>query len=69
MGTPVSYGGFPLTNLKFKMWLHLKMLINVETPLTNSISPPPVDCNGQEIDILLFQYNNLIQKICASFAI
>ncbi len=21
MGTPVPYGGFPLTNLKFKMWL------------------------------------------------
>jgi hypothetical protein len=25
MGTPVPYGGFPLTNLKFKTWLHLKM--------------------------------------------
>jgi hypothetical protein len=41
MGTPVPYGGFPLTNLKFKMWLHLKMLITMETPLTNSICPPP----------------------------
>ncbi len=28
MGIPVPYGGFPLTNLKFKKWLHLKMLIN-----------------------------------------
>jgi hypothetical protein len=35
MGTPVPYGGFPLGNLKFKTWLHLKMLINMETPLTN----------------------------------
>jgi hypothetical protein len=51
MGTPVSYGDFPLTNLKFKMWLHLKMLINTETPLANSNCPPPVDCNGQEIDM------------------
>jgi hypothetical protein len=50
MGTPVPYSGFPLTNLKFKTWLHLKMLIGTETPLTNSIRPPPVDCNGQEID-------------------
>ncbi len=41
MGTPVPYGGFPLTNLKYKMWLHLKMLINAETPLTNSICSPP----------------------------
>jgi hypothetical protein len=24
MGTPVPYGGFPLTNLKFKTWLHLR---------------------------------------------
>jgi hypothetical protein len=41
MGTPVSYGGFLLTNLKFKTWLHLKMLIDTETPLTNSSCPPP----------------------------
>jgi hypothetical protein len=40
MGTPVLYGGFLLTNLKFKTWLYLKMLINMETPLTNSNSPP-----------------------------
>jgi hypothetical protein len=40
LGTPVPYSGFPLTNLKFKR-LHLKMLINTETPLTNSICPPP----------------------------
>ncbi len=51
MGTPVRYGGFPLTNLKFKTWLHLKMLINAETPLSNSIRPPPVNCNGQETDM------------------
>ncbi len=41
MGSPVCYCGFSLTNLKFKMWLHLKMLINMETSLTNSIYPPP----------------------------
>jgi hypothetical protein len=54
MGTPVPYGGFPLTNLTFKTWLHLKMLIDMETPLTNSICPPPVDCNGQKIDMSAF---------------
>ena len=40
IGTPVPYGGFLLTNLKFKTWLHLKMLIDTETPLTNSSRPP-----------------------------
>jgi hypothetical protein len=54
MGTPVPYGGFPLTNLKFKTWLYLKMLIDTKTPLTNSNRPPPVDCNGQEIDMSAF---------------
>ncbi len=54
MGAPVPYGGFPLTNLKIKTCLHLKMLIDTETPLTNLISPPPVDCNGQEIDMSSF---------------
>jgi hypothetical protein len=52
--TPVPHGDFPLTNLKFKTWLYLKMLINTETPLTNSNHPPPVDCNGQEIDMSAF---------------
>jgi hypothetical protein len=54
MGTPVPYGGFPLTNLKFMTWLYLKMLINMETPPINSNCPPPVDCNGQEIDMSAF---------------
>jgi hypothetical protein len=54
IGTPVPHGGFLLTNLKFKMWLYLKMLIHMETPLTNSNHPPPVDCNGQEIDMSAF---------------
>jgi hypothetical protein len=54
MGTPVPYGGFPLANLKFKTWLYLKMVIDTETPLTNSNRPPPVDCNGQEIDMSAF---------------
>ncbi len=39
--TPIPYGGCPLTNLKFKTWLHLKMLIDAETPLINSSRPPP----------------------------
>jgi hypothetical protein len=43
MGTPVPYGSFPLTNLKFKTWLYLKMLINTKTPLTNSNCPTSVD--------------------------
>ncbi len=30
------------------------MLINTATPLTNSNRPPPVDCNGQEIDMSAF---------------
>ncbi len=54
MGTPVPYAGFLLTNLKFKTWLYLKMLIDTETPLTNSNCPPPVDCNGQEINMYAF---------------
>ncbi len=54
MGTPIPYGGFPLMNLKFKMWLHLKMLINAEMPLINSSCPPPVHCNGQEINLSAF---------------
>jgi hypothetical protein len=41
MRTPVPYGGFPLMNLKFKTWLHLKMLIGMETPWTNASRPPP----------------------------
>jgi hypothetical protein len=54
MRTPVPYGGFPLTNLKFKTWLYLKLLIDTETPLTKSNHPPPVDCNGQEINMSAF---------------
>ncbi len=54
MGTPAPYGGFPLTNPKFKTWLHLKMLINMETPLTNINLPPPVNCNGREINMSAF---------------
>ncbi len=54
MGKPVPYGDFSLTNLKIKTWLHLQMLINTETPLTNSSRPPTVDCNGQEIDMSAF---------------
>ncbi len=51
---PVTHGGFLLTNLKFKTRLYLKMLIHTETPLTNSNGLPPVDCNGQEIDMSAF---------------
>jgi hypothetical protein len=31
-----------------------KVLIDTETPLTNSSHPPPIDCNGQEIDMSAF---------------
>ncbi len=61
MGTPVPYGSFLLTNLKFKMWLYLKMLIDMETPLTNSNCPPPLStAMVRKLTCLLFQYNNLI---------
>jgi hypothetical protein len=69
MGTPVPYGGFPLRNLKFKMWLHLKNLIDTETPLTNSSRHPLSTAMVRKSTCLLFQYNDLIQKICALFAI
>jgi hypothetical protein len=59
IGTPVPHGDFPLTNLKFKTWLHLKMLVDTETPLTNSNCPPPVDCNGQEIELSAFPIQQL----------
>ncbi len=69
MGTPVHYGGFPLTNLKFMTWLHLKMLINTETPLTNSNCPPLLTAMVRKLTCLLFQYDNLIKMICALYAI
>ncbi len=69
MGTPVLYGGFPLRNLKFKTWLHLKMLSNTETPLTNSSCPPLLTAMVRKLTCLHFQYNNLIQKICALVAV
>jgi hypothetical protein len=70
MGTPIPYGGFPLTNLKFKTWLYLKMLINTETPLTNSNCPPPLlTAMVRKSTCLLFQYGDLIQMICALFAV
>ncbi len=61
MGTPVPCGSFPLTNLKFKTWLHLKMLINMEMPLTNSSCPPLLAAMVRKLTCLHFQYNNLIQ--------
>ncbi len=69
MGTPAPYGGFLLTNPKFKMWLHLKMLINTETPLTNINHPPLLTAMVGKLTCLLFQYNDLIPMICALFAI
>jgi hypothetical protein len=69
MGTPVPYGGFLLTNLKFKMWLYLKMLIGMETPLTNSTCPPLLTAMVRKSTCLLFQYDDLIQMICALFAV
>ncbi len=54
MGTPVPYGGFPITSLKFKTWLHLQMLNNTEMALINSSCPPPVDCNDKKINMPAF---------------
>ncbi len=65
MGTPVQYGCFPLTNLEFKTWLHLKMLINAETPLINLSRLPPLTAMVRKSTCLCFQYNTLIQNVCA----
>jgi hypothetical protein len=54
MGTPAPYGGFLLSNQKFKMWLHLKMLINMETPLTNINCPPLLIAMVRQLTCLLF---------------
>jgi hypothetical protein len=69
MGTSVPYGGFLLTNLKFKTWLYLKMLIGKETPLANSNHPPLLTAMVRKLTCLLFQCDDLIQMICVSFAI
>jgi hypothetical protein len=69
MGTPDPYGGFLLMNLKFKTWLYLKMLIDMETPLTNSNCPPLLTAMVRKSTCLLFQSDNLIQIICALFAV
>ncbi len=69
METPFPYGGIPMTNLKFMTWLHLKMLINMETPLTNSTFPPLPTAMVSKLTCLLFQYDDLIQKICVLFAV
>ncbi len=69
MGTPVPYGDFPLTNLKFKTWLHLKMMIDTEMPPISSNCPPPVDCNGQKIDMSAFPKQQPHQQDLRSFAI
>ncbi len=52
-----------------KMWLNLKMLTDMETPLTNSSHPPLLTAMVGKSTCLLSQYNNLTQKICASFAV
>jgi hypothetical protein len=62
MGTPVPYGDYPLTNLKFKTLLLLKMLIDTKTPLTNSNCPPLLTAMVRKLACLLFQYNGFIQK-------
>ncbi len=69
MGTAVPYGGFPLTNLKFMTWLYIKMLIGMDTPLPIQIVPPLLTAMVRKLACLLFQYNNLIQMICTSFAV
>jgi hypothetical protein len=41
----------------------------METPLTNSSHPPLLTAKVRKLTCLLFQYDDLIQKICALFAI
>ena len=53
MGLPNFEGGFEIDSPMFKTWLHLKMLIDVDTPLIDPDRPgPPVDNYGDAIDIL-----------------
>jgi hypothetical protein len=54
MGGCVCWGGIPLNNLEFKTWLHLKMLIDSETPLIDSSRLPPVNCFGCNIQMDMF---------------
>ena len=39
MGLPAFEGGFPIGSPVFKTWLHLKMLIDVDTPLVDLDRP------------------------------
>ena len=52
MGLPAFEGGFPVSSPIFKTWLHLKMLIDVDTPLVDLDRPtPPIDNWGGAIEI------------------
>jgi hypothetical protein len=51
MGNPGIRGGFTMQNLVFTTWLHLSMLIDIQTPLVipNQV---PVDAHyGETIDL------------------
>ena len=53
MGLPAFEGGFDIDSPMFKTWLHLKILIDIDTPLIDPDRPgPPVDNYGDAIDIL-----------------
>jgi hypothetical protein len=69
MGTPIPYGGFPLTNLKIQDVAVPKDVDQHGDSTDQFKLSPPVDCNGQESTCLLFQYDDLIQMICTLFAV
>jgi hypothetical protein len=55
MGVSGRYTSFSFTNLEFKMWLHLKMLIDVDTLLMDPLCKLGyVNVNGFIIDLSFF---------------
>ena len=54
MGKPACDGGIPLDKREFQTWLHLKTLIDAETPLIDRSRLPPIDINFRPIDVKVF---------------
>ena len=54
MGLPAHEGGFPVESPAFHTWLHLKMLIDFDTPLIDVNRSSAVDTHGRVINIGVF---------------
>ncbi len=54
MGLPAQEGVFPFDCPAFRTWLHLKMLVDFDTPLIDINRPSPVNTHGREINISVF---------------